>query len=77
MESASVLDGAHHGQDHHDGLYRPKELLPLHSIQPQHFVKASLAILFVEIIDNVPHDRISLIDPMKAMAALFQDCFAT
>lgn len=46
-----------------------------HGIELQHLVQPSLAVLFVECVDDVPHDRISPVNPMKAMNLLFPDCF--
>src|SRR3954468_9407266 len=46
-----------------------------YSIDPQHLVEASLAVLFIECVDDRPHDVRSPIHLMKASAVLFQDRF--
>lgn len=43
----------------------------LHSLQLQHLVQPSLAVLFIECVDDAPHDLKSPVHPMKATTLLF------
>ena len=48
-----------------------------HGIQLQHLVQPSLAVLFIECVDDAPHDTNPPVHPMKAMAPMSHDHFVT
>lgn len=49
--------------------------LPTSRLQLQHLAQPSLAVLFIDCVDDAPHDTKSPIHPMEATNLPFRDCF--